>query len=437
MQEGNTAFFPLGWRRLAGLFSLGNRPPGRLLECRRPPLFSLALALLALGAAPPVSAQRAAPLPSACTRASGLTLPEGFCAVMVAEHLGRVRQIAVAPQRGCLRRPGGRRGRHRGAARHRWRREADRRQCFGDEGGTGIGYHEGYLWFAPTAGCSAGAGRSGDLVPRGSPEVVVDGLPTGGHAAKTLRLSRRRHADREHRLRDQQLPARRPQRPLARATTPAPSSRSAPASGASPPTQLRPAAPRTASASPPGCATRSPWRSTPAPGGCSPRRTAGTSWAQNWGYTDAQNAELPAEEFLRGGAGGRLRLALLLLRLAAAQARFSPRSTGATAQPSAAAPRRRTPLIGFPGHWAPMAIAFYDGTQFPARYRGGAFVAFHGSWNRAPLPQQGYRVVFVPFGPDGQPAGEYETFATSARGRDPASAGGRRGGARWFAVYWR
>jgi glucose/arabinose dehydrogenase len=63
-----------------------------------------------------------------------------------------------------------------------------------------------------------------------------------------------------------------------------------------------------------------------------------------------------------------------------------------------------------------MAIAFYPATQFPARYRGGAFVAFHGSWNRAPLPQQGFRVVFVPFGAPGRPAGEYETFATSDKG---------------------
>jgi len=37
-------------------------------------------------------------------------------------------------------------------------------------------------------------------------------------------------------------------------------------------------------------------------------------------------------------------------------------------------------------------------------------VAFHGSWNRAPLPQAGYRVVFVPF-KDGKPVGAYETFA--------------------------
>ncbi|HEY9382381.1 MAG TPA: hypothetical protein VIP80_02600 [Gemmatimonadales bacterium] len=62
------------------------------------------------------------------------------------------------------------------------------------------------------------------------------------------------------------------------------------------------------------------------------------------------------------------------------------------------------PLIGFPGHWAPNALVFYQGSQFPARYRGGAFVAFHGSWNRLPLAEDGYRVVFAPLA-DGRPAG--------------------------------
>ena len=40
---------------------------------------------------------------------------------------------------------------------------------------------------------------------------------------------------------------------------------------------------------------------------------------------------------------------------------------------------------------------FYTGTQFPRTYQGGAFVAFHGSWNRAPLPMAGYNITFLPF----------------------------------------
>ena len=63
-------------------------------------------------------------------------------------------------------------------------------------------------------------------------------------------------------------------------------------------------------------------------------------------------------------------------------------------------------------------MAFYGGDQFPAKYKGGAFVAFHGSWNRAPRPQRGYNVAFVPFGASGMPSGGYEVFADGFAGKD-------------------
>ncbi len=68
------------------------------------------------------------------------------------------------------------------------------------------------------------------------------------------------------------------------------------------------------------------------------------------------------------------------------------------------------PIIGFPGHWAPNDILFYQGDQFPERYRGGAFIAFHGSTIRNPYPQAGYFVAFVPF-EGGQKSGDWEVFA--------------------------
>ena len=76
------------------------------------------------------------------------------------------------------------------------------------------------------------------------------------------------------------------------------------------------------------------------------------------------------------------------------------------------------PLIGFPGHWAPNGLLFYQGDQFPERYKGGAFVAFHGSTIRAPYPQSGYFVGFVPF-ENGQPTGEWEVFADGFAQVDP------------------
>ncbi len=75
------------------------------------------------------------------------------------------------------------------------------------------------------------------------------------------------------------------------------------------------------------------------------------------------------------------------------------------------------PIIAFPAHWAPMQMAHYDGSQFPEKYRGGMFIAFHGSWNRAPRSQAGYKLVFVPFDQQGAPVGNYEVFADEFAGK--------------------
>ncbi|SKB92744.1 Glucose/arabinose dehydrogenase, beta-propeller fold [Parapedobacter luteus] len=80
------------------------------------------------------------------------------------------------------------------------------------------------------------------------------------------------------------------------------------------------------------------------------------------------------------------------------------------------------PVVAFPGHIAPNALLFYTGDMFPARYKNGAFVAFHGSWNRAP-DQQGFMVAFVPF-ENGQPSGDWEVFADGFAGIDTIAAPG-------------
>ena len=73
------------------------------------------------------------------------------------------------------------------------------------------------------------------------------------------------------------------------------------------------------------------------------------------------------------------------------------------------------PLVAYPAHWAPNDLLFYAGKNFPAKYQGGAFIAFHGSWNRAPEPQAGYKVVFQPM-KNGKPTGPYEVFADGFAG---------------------
>jgi glucose/arabinose dehydrogenase len=76
------------------------------------------------------------------------------------------------------------------------------------------------------------------------------------------------------------------------------------------------------------------------------------------------------------------------------------------------------PIAAFPAHWAPVDVMFYDGNQFPGKYKNGAFIAFHGSWNRAPLPQAASNVTFQPFS-GGKPSGEFEIFATGFAGKEP------------------
>jgi hypothetical protein len=91
------------------------------------------------------------------------------------------------------------------------------------------------------------------------------------------------------------------------------------------------------------------------------------------------------------------------------------RSVGECAQ-------KRAPVAFFPAHWAPDDLQIYNGQQFPAPYRGGAFIAFHGSWNRAPSPQAGYNVAFQPLAA-GKASGDYIVFADGFAG--PEKAPGR------------
>jgi len=82
------------------------------------------------------------------------------------------------------------------------------------------------------------------------------------------------------------------------------------------------------------------------------------------------------------------------------------------------------PVAAYPGHLAPDGLLFYTGDMFPEKYKNGAFIAFHGSWNRAPEPQAGYFVVFQPF-KNGKPDGQWEVFADGFAGTAQQVASGR------------
>ncbi len=80
------------------------------------------------------------------------------------------------------------------------------------------------------------------------------------------------------------------------------------------------------------------------------------------------------------------------------------------------------PVAAFPAHWGPNDLAHYDKTQFPARYRDGVFIAFHGSWDRAPYPQGGYNVVFQPLS-GAHASGACEIFADGFAGANKSPQG--------------
>lgn len=127
-------------------------------------------------------------------------------------------------------------------------------------------------------------------------------------------------------------------------------------------------------------------------------------------YSEAQSAALPAEEMLEVNQGDDFGWPYCYYDQQKNKKVLNPEYGGDGDKVGRCA-QAKDPIIAFPGHWAPNALCFYHARSFPAKYRAGAFIAFHGSWNRAPLPQQGYKVVFVPFA-NGKPTGTYEDFAT-------------------------
>ena len=148
-------------------------------------------------------------------------------------------------------------------------------------------------------------------------------------------------------------------------------------------------------------------------------------------YSEPDMAELPGEEFHQLREGQDLGWPYTYwdpLR----KARMVAPEFGGDGRQRDESGKYQAPLFSFPGHWAPLQMTFYFGGQFPARYRGGAFIAFHGSWNRAPLSQRGYNVCFVPFNEQGQPGGGYEVFAWNFPGKpeftSPRDANYRPGG---------
>ena len=141
--------------------------------------------------------------------------------------------------------------------------------------------------------------------------------------------------------------------------------------------------------------------------------------AENWPklYTADQGQNLPAEELLKIEKGGDYGWPACYFDGQQAKLVLAPEYGGDGGKAVGDCATKKAPEAYFGAHWAPDGLMFYTGSAFPAHYKDGAFIAFHGSWNRAPGPQQGYNVVFVPFA-GGQATGatRYEVFADGFAG---------------------
>ncbi len=126
-------------------------------------------------------------------------------------------------------------------------------------------------------------------------------------------------------------------------------------------------------------------------------------------YSEWESAMLPSEEFLLVKEGSDAGWPYYYYDQIKGKKLLNP-EYGGDGEMEGDGQKYNQPLIGFPGHFAPNDLHFYQGDQFPERYRNGAFIAFHGSTIRAPYPQAGYFIAFVPF-ENGRPSGPFEVFA--------------------------
>jgi glucose/arabinose dehydrogenase len=134
-------------------------------------------------------------------------------------------------------------------------------------------------------------------------------------------------------------------------------------------------------------------------------------------FTAKDNAERPAEPMYRATGGENFGWPFCFYDYQQKKEVLNP-EYGGDGTEVGRCPSFTQPVAVFPAHWAPVDVMFYTGNQFPKKYQGGAFIAFHGSWNRAPMPMDGYNVTFQPFAND-KPSGDFEIFANGFAGQDP------------------
>ena len=346
-----------------------------------------------------------------------LMLPEGFCASVVADSLGTVRHITVNENGDVY---AALRGEPEGGGIVALRDTdgdgtADVEERFGASGGTGIGLHNGYLYFAPDSAVWRYELSEGELVPTGEREVVASGFPAQRqHAVKPFAFDGDGNM-----FVNVGAPSNACQEEMRTAGSP----------GLDPCPQLE--------------RQGGIWRFSDSQLGQTQqddgrryatgiRNAVALTWNDADGslfvvqhgrdqlhmlwpdrFTQQEGTDQPAEEFVAVEEGDDFGWPYCYYDWQKDQKVLAP-EYGGDGDEVGRCDQFEDPIVAFPGHWAPNDVLFYQGDHFPMKYRNGALIAFHGSWNRTPR-QDGYIVAFVPFS-DGSPSGEYETFADGFAG---------------------
>jgi glucose/arabinose dehydrogenase/mono/diheme cytochrome c family protein len=376
----------------------------------------------------------------------GLTLPPGFCATVFADHVGHARHLVVAPNGVVYVNTWS--GRYYGndtppaggflvALRDtNGDGRADVTVRFGDTaqagsaGGTGIALYHGALYAEVNDRIVKYPLPATGIAPTGKPTVIVSGMPLGGdHPMHPFAIDAKGNlyvdmGSATNACQEQNRIAGSPgHRPCAELETRGgiwrydanrPDQRFSPAARFV--TGLRNADGIAVDATGVGIYATQHGRD---------------QLRENWPalYSPEQGASLPAEELMRLEEDADYGWPECYFDDTQGKLVLAPEYGGDGGKTVGACANKRGPVAVFPAHWAPNALALYDGRQFPAHYRGGAFIAFHGSWNRAPFPQGGYNVVFQPL-VDGRASGAYEVFADGFAGaaKEPGRAAHRPSG---------
>jgi glucose/arabinose dehydrogenase/mono/diheme cytochrome c family protein len=373
---------------------------------------------------------------------SGLQLPAGFCATVFADDIGHARHVVVAPS-GVLYvntwsgRYYGDDTPHAGGflvalQDKSGAGKADVIERFGETvqsggaGGTGIGMYKGSIYAEINDRIVRYSLPAGSMVPSGSADSIVSGLPLGGdHPMHPFIINAEgsMYVDVASATNSCQLKNRTLKSPGADPCTELETRGGIWRYDANKTNQTFSPAERFATGirNAEGFAIDSSGRVFVTQHG---RDQLHTNWPDL--YRPDQEATLPAEVLLLLKPQGDYGWPECYYDAFVQKLVLAPEYGGDGGKTIGVCANKTAPTAAFPAHWAPNAMVRYDKKQFPARYRDGVFIAFHGSWNRAPYAQGGYNVVFQPLAGD-RASGQCEVFADGFAGavKSPAKAAHR------------